>query len=148
MSRTISIVPALIDALVSTLRARAALTGIQVEPAWPGDNPESESIFVTSTRVDSEIANMRAGRKHRNEDPVIGLTVLVQRHDSPSATRDRAYVLYAEVENALADSPTLGGLDGLLWASITRHESETFGVEPGLARSIIEVEIATKARLT
>ena len=147
MTRTVSIVPAVADALVSVLRARAGLSGIQIEPAWPGNDAQDESMFLTFARVESEIASMRAGRKARNEDPRIGLTIIAQMHDSPSAARTRAYELFGEVEDALAEDPTLGGVDGLLWATIDRHESETFGVDASTARSIIEVEITTKSRL-
>ena len=72
---TISAVPAVKNALVTTLAARAGLNGVSVTYSWPGTSMPAgggsgaiEAIFLGATDVQSHIPSMKAGRKLRQEE--------------------------------------------------------------------------------
>jgi hypothetical protein len=104
-----STVPALRSALLAALQARPALASVQVEFSHPGDTDENETVYLGEVRGSSTIPVLRAGRKVREERYTIDVWIDVAA-DGPTAegASERAYALYGELEDILADDPTLG----------------------------------------
>lgn len=102
--------------LVALLAAREELQNVQVAYAWPGKEQEAECMWIGGSVGPVTIANMRAGRKSR--DDTFQLTVHWTAA-APGQTAEeadaRAEHLYAGLENLLAEDTALGGLDGVLW---------------------------------
>lgn len=88
-----------IDALVASLRARANLSGIQVEDQWPGEElQQAKSIWVHEAKATVEVAGMRTGTINLNEDYKVGIVcdALVEGGNTKAA-RDTVTLLVGEV---------------------------------------------------
>lgn len=143
---TTSVIPAFRAALVAAIRG--ALPGIQVERARPV-HPRAECVFLLGS-FPTEVAQaaMKEGRRHRYEDFETAVEFNVTAMSTPDTNEDRAFELVAAVENVLAEDPTLGGVDGLLWAIPTSMSagSEMTGAE-GTPLTVIQLVISAKGNL-
>ena len=146
---TSSVIPGYKAALVAALAARAGLSATTVAYAWPGPSATAEMIACSTSRSSQDFANIKAGRKHRNEDAEIDAVVWVfQGGGTPvdaDDTEARSFAMAAEVEGELADDPTLGGV--CEWSRIARVEAELVPFEKGWASQLI-LTLAVRARLT
>jgi hypothetical protein len=132
-------------ALVQALRARPALSGVQVSYSHPGRLVEGESIYMGGARGEHEPAAIRAGRKPRTE--VYTLDVLCEvsrRGGSVEEAEARALELLAEVESVLAEDPQLGGR--LQWALASEIELDGGLTDDG-AFVIGRLGVSCRARL-
>ncbi len=133
--------------IVSLLRADNTLTGVTVEPGWPGDRvPAAQLIWVDELDGTCEIPVMTAGRKQRNDDFDIPLQMRVMGLGTLDDTMGKLSVLIAAVENALADDTSLDDLDGVLSAEITR-ERMTSAMFPEGPVGFAEVVVSVSTRL-
>lgn len=153
---TVSTIPTVKARIITLLVARAGLSGVSVTYAWPGTSAAAEQMFFGETQaVDHEIANIRAGRKQRQETYDLGLVIQVLKPGSTALTastvESRAFALAQEVENMLADDPTLaiGPPSGALqWAHVDSIESPVLvPFEKGWGAELT-VRIRCHARLT
>lgn len=113
---TTNIRSAFSDALVTALKAHASLSGVQVEPGWPGDELEGEAVWLDEITGDMAFPLLKAGRKPRND--VFTVPVELQAGNAAqtlSEARNRCGVFLAALEDVLANDPTLSSLDGVLW---------------------------------
>jgi hypothetical protein len=146
---TSSTVPAFKAALVSALQALPALAGVQVAYRWPGPSTEAEGVYLSDWSFEKTIANIKAGRKHREE--TFELEVILQSFNAAPSPRDaddadaRVSVFEAALDGVLADDPTLGGV--VRFAAVTAGQTETVPRERGLAIRMTVV-ITVDARLT
>lgn len=147
---TTSTVVAFRAALVAGLQAHDTVTGdgIQVTDGWPGPDTQAEGIYLADVEGVSEIANLGAGRKRRNEE--YRQTVVVQtfraahtpqQHDTAVA---RTFALFAALEDVIADAPTTGGVQ---WGFLSAFSLTTVPFESGWA-SRLTTEVTCNARLT
>ena len=127
---------------------------VQVSYGFPQERVEDRAIWLGSVTGTSEIANMKAGRKSRDDAFDIDVWVWAnQPADGTGVDADEACIdLYATVENVLADSPTLNlegaALTGLLHAVVSTVEGPTvFPTDEGHA-SQMRVVVSCKTRLT
>lgn len=97
--------------LVELLRARSGLAGVQVEYAWPGEGKASrEIIYLGGASGPVQIAGLRAGRKTRDEAPELLVLVKAEIPGGDQEQADvRVYALGAELEDLLAEDPSLAG---------------------------------------
>lgn len=142
---TVSTVPVVKDALVTTLDARVGLDGVQVAREWPGDAIKAEAIWLGKVDGTHQIATMRAGRKDRAEEYRLEVIVSVVKN-GVEAAEERAFVLLGEIESALADDPRIG-LTSINWATVADFESVTTRGQSG-AVAEIRVFVEVNARLT
>lgn len=145
---TRSTVPAVRAALVALLQARPGLAGVQVGYSHPGDALERESMFLGGTRGRHDPANLRAGRKHRDEAYTLDVWVDVSA-DGPTAqpASERAWALIGELEDVLADDPSLG-LGQPLWAVLGEcDDGHDFDEETRGWKARIRAGVDIKARL-
>lgn len=128
-----STVPAALSALVSILRAAAALSEVVVHDGHPGSDLEDADVLVvgwdpeTSAAVDFRQDFNAAGARTRDETfDILCFAQSWTGDSSPEAVaarRVRAFALLAAVEDALRatnDAPMAPTLNGsVLWAHLT-----------------------------
>lgn len=146
---TTSLVATLSAAIASTLAARPALAGVQVTDGWVGaEAQERESIWVGEFRGKTSIPVATAGRKQRDDIPTIDVWVEV--HDSDAAdvqeARARAVVLFGEIDNALADTPSFGVT--AVWNVTAEYEGRPFIPDDGGFGWRIRYSLTFSTRLT
>lgn len=167
MTSTVSTLPLVLrtlKALFTTALATASEQGtqVQVNYTWQGADTEQETVFLSTfpqpgspARIDrsQEIANIKAGRKHRNEEYTVPITVWVVRTDltplNAQTAVERSETIVALLADVLADDPTLGLDPGVLqWAVLTAGPIEylPYGEGSGWVVST-ELSIEVHARL-
>lgn len=144
-----STIPSARAALLAALEARPALAQVQVSYSHPGDARETESVYLGEARGASEIPVIRAARKKREERYTIDVWFDVA-GDGPTAqgASARAYELYGELEDVLADDPTLG-LPAPFWAVVGDFTETMFFDEARRGYgSLLRVGVNCVGRLT
>lgn len=146
---TTSTVPTVVAALLSGMRT----AGLAAFESWPGPEAAAEMVVLGKVTWDEyEIATVKAGRKQRQENWTVGFEVFVAGADgttpsSPTAAKDRAFVLLALIENLLAADTAAGTTATVQRVEIRPLEAEPRVFETGWAFRI-QGEIAVQARLT
>lgn len=159
-SSTLPAVKAQLVTLLSSALASSGVSGgaVPVQYAWTPD-AEDEMVFLGRrdedgptwvSRMTHDIATIKAGRKHRDENYTVELTVWTYRPDvAPSEANEvdaRAFELVEEVENVLADDPRLG-LDSIQWAKVAEINAVGRAISGGwVVEAVISIEV--RARLT
>lgn len=149
MAATRSTVPTVRAQLVALLAARAGLAGVQVAYTHPGEATTFETVFLGDSRGTSEPATIRAGRKARHEHFTIDVWVEVVR-DGPDAqtASERSWALAGEVEDMLADDPSLG-LSQPFWAVLAEEDQSVYVEDSHRGYvSRLRLGIECEARLT
>lgn len=159
---TIPTVKAQMVTKFTTALATASTAGgqIPVTYAWPGPETESEAVFLgphpktADIRLDasSQIPTIKAGRKQRQEEYPVRVTVWSFRPDltpaGASTCETRAFVIAGHIEDELADDPRLGLAHTVLQrAEIEAVASTLFPFGKGWACELA-IDVAVKARLT
>lgn len=109
---TTSSVPAVLDAFLDLVNL--SLDGVTAYEQWPGPSAAPEMVVLGEIEWDNEeIATIKAGRKQRQEDWAVEFEVFVFHTpgtvpDDPKPARDRAYAIFAEIEDVCANDPKLG----------------------------------------
>ena len=102
-----SSVPLVKRTLITLLKARPALAGVQVEWTHPEDRIEKESMFFLTTELLEVSGQLSQGTRH--ETYTLNLWVVVHKDgNDPQATEERCWALVAEVEAQLRATPDLG----------------------------------------
>jgi hypothetical protein len=103
--------------LVELLAARLP-PDVQVSYGWPGADMRDEAVWVGACRGPVTVADLRAGRKTRDDTFTLDVHFMAGRPGQTAQTADeRVEELYWALEDLLADDPTLGGVDGLRHAA-------------------------------
>lgn len=135
----------------------AALPGVQVSYAFPGQHMEQETVFLTTTEGEVEISAMTGAgsRRRRHDNFAVAVVVVVS---TPGISGEDAEVrceaLLAAIDDALASAtvgPTLGTptIDGLLAATtgpLRGPESEPRADGNGF-RAVGELVVDVRTRL-
>ncbi len=143
---TTSTIPAVCTAIVTAVTA--ALPGVQVTDGKPPDSLLArESIFIGDISGTHDIPVMKAGRKQRQEEYEVEVWVWVAKARGTIAdTKARAHVLWAALENTLANDPSLTNLDGVLWARMGSFEEQSIYDAEG-PRTAFRSNVTVAARL-
>lgn len=106
---TTSTAPTFRAALLAALQARAALAAVPTFYSHPLDTIEHEAIYLGEVRGDSNIPVLRASRKKREERYTLDVwfDVAAVGPDAQTAS-ERAWALFGELEDVLAEDPTVG----------------------------------------
>jgi hypothetical protein len=146
---TRSTVPTVRAALVTALAARPALTGVQVAHSHPGAAVEVESVYLGRARGSDNVPVMRAGRKRRQESYTVDVFFDVV-GDGPTGqdASERAWTLFGELEDLLADDPSLGQAPPF-WAVLGEWDETLFfdDTRQGFG-SLLRAAVQIEARLT
>ena len=142
-----STVPAAKAALVALIGA--ALAGVQVTYGRPADAQlERECVWVGDATGTHRVPVMAAGRKRRQEDYSIEVICWVAKtHGLISAAEARCFELLGEVEDVVADDPTLGLASNVGYFQATAGSFDTASDLPGGPAAVINLSIACSARL-
>lgn len=165
---TQSTVPTVKARLVTVFTTALATSGVEggqvaVHYAWPGVESTAEMVFLgrhpelvgdpfTGLAARSAIPNMKAGRKQRQESYDVEATIWSFSPDltaeAAATAEQRAFTIFGEIEDVLADTPKLGLTTGIIQrASIEVFEVGLIPFEKGWA-SVIVPTIKVEARLT
>lgn len=141
---TTSIRWAAVNQIVSLISASPLMTGVVVTPGFPGEQIAKTRELVYVDEVDGQVSIpvMVGGRKERNDDFEIPIEIKVVGFGTLDETMVRLSEIVAVIEDTLADDTSLGALDGVLSAEITR-ERMTSAMLPegpvGFAQVIVSV---------
>lgn len=154
---TNSTVPTIKQQLVTVLDAALS---VPVTYAWPGPKTESKSVFLGNhpatqdIRLDgsSEIPTIKAGRKQRQEDYTLRVTVWSFRPDLTSdgaeACETEAFGIFGDIDDELADDPQIGLASTVVQAvTVASYSSTLFPFQSGWACELA-VDLRVQARLT
>lgn len=95
--------------LLSMLQARPNLANVQVFYSWPADVQQTEAIYFGEARGEHTYPVLKSGRKPRQETYSLDIYIDVAGNGPTSQqTEERAWALAAEVEDTIANDPTLG----------------------------------------
>jgi hypothetical protein len=138
----------------------AELAGVSITYAWPGPATTSRAVFLgphpelADIRLDltSAVPTIKAGRKQRQEDYPVRVTVWEFRPDLTSdgaqACEDAAFDVAGVIEDQLADDPTLGLAQGVVqYLTVESLASTLFPFQKGWACELA-IDVRVRARLT
>lgn len=123
---TTSTVPAVRAALVTLLTSAINDSDVQVTHGRQQNSLVKRQVVTVGNAgpYSSEIANLKSGRKQRDETYSIEVIFWVAKpRGVPYDADTRVWTLFAELEDLLADDPTLGAVDGLAWAVLDDVEA-------------------------
>lgn len=153
MSRT-SVVPDLIDAMVSDFGALPALADVTVSDGlaltneigtylWVGvDDPDG----MKTASADADQTWPHATAQARNEEGGITLSVQSITGDgNPKDVRDEVYRVAGAIQTRLRESKTLG-VPGVLWLSFANHRLDQWQTRDG-AVALLTFRITFTARI-
>jgi hypothetical protein len=146
---TRSTAPAFRTALLAALQAKPALAQVQTGYSHPGDTREDESIYLGEVRGSSEIPVIRAARKARQERYTLDVWFDVDAVGPDAETAsERVWELYGELEDILADDPSVG-LPAPFWAALGDFtETLMFDESRRGWGSLLRAGVDVEARLT
>lgn len=116
---TVSTVPAVKDALVTLLTSAINDNTVQVVYGPTPDSLKKRKVVVVGevSSYQSNIANIVAGRKQRDERYTIDVYLFCAKPRGQAVDADTTvWELFESLENVLADDPSLGAVNGLVWA--------------------------------
>ena len=91
------------EQVCTLLRSAPALTGVTVEPGWPGDRvPAAQLIWFDEIDGPISVPVMTGGRKQRADTFTLSLQIRVIGLGTLDETMSRLFELVAVVENLLA----------------------------------------------
>lgn len=126
-----STLPAVKTALLAALQADGALAGIQVSRSWPGDTLQQNAVWMGEATAHNTIPVVRGARVAREENITVDVYINCQCPGADaSAAEAQAFEILGEVENILANDPTLGRTDGVIKAYV-----ESWQLKEGLSQS-------------
>lgn len=132
------------EMLVTLLRAHPNLSTTQIEPGFPGGKKlEREAIWLDEIFGDQDLANIKAGRRDRNDVFSLPLEMRVAGLGDLDSTMSRLNTMQGAIEDVLADDASLGSLGGVIMVEIT-SERMTAGETPdsgviGFAEVVVSV---------
>jgi hypothetical protein len=125
---TTSTVPAVMAAVLDQLKTNMP-PGVVVAEEWPGYDGGPEMVFLGEvTWEEYRIPTIKAGRKQRQEQYDIAFQIMVfggslTAPGKPTVAKDRAFEIFAALEDVLADDVT-AGTDFLTVQHVQVHPSE------------------------
>jgi hypothetical protein len=166
VTATSSIYPSVKAQLVTVLGT--ALDPVPVTYAWTGSDTQPKAVFLgrhpdvvganallaAAMPIESDVPTITGGRKQRNEEFTLPVTVWSFRPDLTPADAQIAeadgFEMQAAIDGVLADDPKIG-LSTIQWAVLAATDVHGDGgpvpFQSGWA-SILTLHIAVKARLT
>lgn len=159
---TIPTVKAQLVTVFTSALATASTSGgqVQVSYAWPGTDNDPEAVFLgyhpglRDIRLEavSEIPTIKAGRKQRQEEYQIPVTIWTFRPDlsadGASTVEAQAFTLLGHLEDELADDPQIGLAQGIIhWARLGDYSTTLWPWQKGWACELV-FEVNIEARLT
>jgi hypothetical protein len=129
---TTSVRYSVINAIVTALRAKSALSAVNVQPCYPGDrNIFAETIWIDQVDGNLDIPVMVGGRKEYDDTFNVPVEIRVAGQITAEDCRSRLETLASIVRDVLQDDPTLSNLDGVVSAVMEDQKSYASGTPDG-----------------
>lgn len=137
------------QAVVDLAATVAGMHNVGVTLSYPGDEIGIDAIWLARIDGASDVPTSKAGRLQRDDIYTLTWEIRTTDHGDAAAAMLRVEALAAVVDGMLADDSTLGGLDGLLWATYGGMDRGPLPVQtPTGFIGFGEFTIAAHARLT
>lgn len=95
--------------LVDLIQAHPNMAGVQVEPGWPGDTQQAESVWIESLTGTETVPYMKGGARVVTDDRFdIPLQIRVANRADLDATGTRLAEIVGAVQDIVKDDPSLG----------------------------------------
>lgn len=127
---TTTTVPAVIDAVLSTINAD--LTDVTAYETWPGPEASAEMVVLGEIRwTEYQIVTVKTARKQRDEEYEIDWFIYVAGEpgttpDNPKPARDRAFEIMESLEDVLANDPAAGlGYASIIYIQVAPGDETT-----------------------
>lgn len=133
-----------VERVLEILRDLPALSGVQIEPGWPGDTIQSEAIWVDELDGQIDVPVSKNGFVARDDVFKIPLEIRVVKKSYMDAMRRTAEII-ATIEYHVASDVQLGQLDGVVSARITGERQTAGQVKGAGVIAFGEVEITVHA---
>lgn len=142
-----STVPTAKAALVTLIGT--ALTGVQVTYGRPADSQlERECVWVGDATGQQRVPTMKAGRKARHETYSIEVVCWVADTRGLISTAEaRCFELVGEIEDVVADDPTLGLASAAAFFQATTGNFDTAADLIGGPAAVVRINVDCEARL-
>lgn len=135
-----SSIPAAIDGLLALLRASSELRGVEIVDGEPTTNTPKDFIAVGYAEDGGEVVSGQQAAAtigHLRRSETFDITCFVSAWNgstSMKSVRDRAFALYAGVENAVRTGGTLGG--SVIFADIAQESFAQYQSDQGAIADI------------
>ena len=145
---TTSIRWAAVNQIVTLISSSPLMANVVVAPGFPGEQIAKTAQLVWIDEIDGQVSIpvMVGGRKERNDDFDIPIEVKVVGFATLDDTMQRLVEIVAVIEDTLADDTSLGDLDGVLSAEISR-ERITSAILPEGPVGFAQVTVSVSTRL-
>jgi len=138
---------ALKTALITAMGNEAALDGIPKAYGDPGELGRTEHIWIgAATDGESFNPTFRAGRKRREEEYTIDVTVMVSSMARPEINEARAVTIGTVIAEMLADDPQVNAVTNLMWCALDAWELDTIETGEG-PQTTYTLTLRAKGRL-
>lgn len=114
---TSSIRSTVVQAVADLIAADGGMFGVGVSLSYPGDEITVDAIWLDGIEGSSEVPTSKAGRLHRDDVFSATWEIRTTDHGDAFSAMSRVEVLAASIDGVLADDSTLGGIDGVVWAT-------------------------------
>lgn len=116
----------------SARRFKAALKGVQVLPAWPGETVEAKSVWCSEIVAESREVPGFVGDEPVMVDEVYSVLWEVEVHDEITAEDTLAEMsqIIGVLDRTLRVDPRMGNFPGVTYALFTTPYKRTVGLSP------------------
>jgi hypothetical protein len=113
-----------VQAIIYQLQHAPALLGVDVFPAYPGDEaPPAYICFTGHIEGTVDYPTVMAGRLQRDDTFTLTFGIRLQQQLDPDSTMVELGRITTAINDVFATNPGLDGLDGDVAALVTREES-------------------------
>lgn len=138
-----STIPTFKDALLTRLKARTGLSGVQITYGWPNGAVSRESIMLGGASGSQEFRTIGATQKMETYTLDVYITVIREGHGRQQNADERALELMGEIEDELRDDPTVNNT--VLTAELARFDLQPMaGSETREARLTVGVNVMAR----
>ena len=138
--------------IISRLNNHPALLGqdgqrVPISPGLVAGDAEREHVFVVRTAGRRQVAFLEAGRKTIEDDFTISFVFMAATPGADTLEADdRVEYMSTALSDVLADDPSLGDLDGLMWATEAEANGPDHQLTDDGAIGFMHVDVECKAR--
>lgn len=129
------------QAIILALKGRPEMDAAGISYADPGDKAHKDQLFFRRTRAANQEATAFGGV--RQESYILELTIDVLSKKSAEQAEEQAFLYFAEVEDVLANNPSLG-VEGVLTAVIDGFEVRTGESDGPITRATINILVTAR----
>lgn len=138
-----------VAAVLAMLRGADALDGVGVYSLWPGDRNQSPEMIWVGVDLDGdlEVPVMTAGPKTYDDQFELPLEIQVAGSWDPDRAAARAGEIADSIIEVLRTDHTVGGLDSVITATVSRYRGPTGVVTPERTMAWAQITVSLHLRI-